>query len=351
MRWLITNRKVTGGQFTTDFGALTYWTFDPSQKNANITDPTAWAKCSLKQFKDALVAVASKFPAPVPPPPAPPTPPEEQKHLTLFIHGYKNAWVDSISRYDTIARQLFDGDDSLGELICFDWPSKGELLAYLPDRAEARQTADNLTDVLEELYDWMADKAQVAADNPADACRAKTSIIAHSMGNYALEYAMNALWTRKNRPLLVSLMQEVIMVAADVDNDLFRNGENVSHGDGEGLANLSYRITALYTGRDNVLGASAGLKHFGKRRLGRAGLDRTYPLPDNVWDVDCSSLFQRDVNSIEIHGEYFDAGEEKIYKLLRGILEGRDRSLLISENTVPKALARAQTVAGNGATR
>ena len=51
------------------------------------------------------------------------------------------------------------------------------------------------------------------------------------------------------------------MVAADVDNDLFRSGENVQHGDGEGLANLSYRITALYTGRDNVLGASAGLKH------------------------------------------------------------------------------------------
>jgi hypothetical protein len=81
---------------------------------------------------------------------------------------------------------------------------------------------------------------------------------------------MNAVWTRKNRPLLVSLLQEVLMVAADVDNDLFRNGENVTHGDGEGLSNLSYRITALYTGRDNVLGASAGLKHFGKRRLGRS---------------------------------------------------------------------------------
>lgn len=133
-------------------------------------------------------------------------------------------------------------------------------------------------------------------------------------------------------------MQEVVMVAADVDNDLFRIGENVSHGDGEGLANLSYRITALYTGRDNVLGASAGLKHFGKRRLGRAGLDNTCPVPDNVWDVDCTSLFERDVNSIEIHGEYFDPAEEKIYQLFRGILEGRDRSLLINDGSVPKGL-------------
>jgi esterase/lipase superfamily enzyme len=167
------------------------------------------------------------------------------------------------------------------------------------------------------------------------------------MGNYALEYAMNAVWTRKNRPLLVSLMQEVIMVAADVDNDIFREGENVSHGDGEGLANLSYRITALYTGRDNVLGASAGLKHFGKRRLGRAGLDRTYPVPDNVWDIDCTTLLDSGVNGIAIHGEYFNPNETKIYALLRGILEGSDRSILINSDLIPPSLSRVQVAGGS----
>jgi esterase/lipase superfamily enzyme len=166
------------------------------------------------------------------------------------------------------------------------------------------------------------------------------------MGNYVLEYAMNAVWTRKNRPLLVSLLQEVIMVAADVDNDLFRNGENVAHGDGEGLANLSYRITALYTGRDGVLGASAGLKHFGKRRLGRAGLDRTCAVPDNVWDIDCTALLAASVNGLDIHGEYFNTKETKSWSLLRGILEGNDRGILINSELVPAAIPRAQTVAG-----
>jgi hypothetical protein len=129
-----------------------------------------------------------------------------------------------------------------------------------------------------------------------------------------------------------------------VDNDLFRHGETVSHGDGEGLANLSYRITALYTGRDNVLGASAGLKHFGKRRLGRAGLDKTYPVPDNVWDIDCTELIDKNVNGISVHGEYFEPKEEKVYALLRAILEGTDRSILIKKNLVPPAIPRAQTV-------
>jgi len=276
--------------------------------------------------------------------PIPSRPLESQKHLTLFIHGYDNDWLQAMERYDTIAKQLFDGPNSLGELISFDWPSKGSLLGYLPDRAEARKTGDDLTNVLSQLYDWMSAQQIAATVSLDNACRAKTSVIAHSMGNYALEYAMNALWTRKNRPLLVSLMQEVLMVAADVDNDIFRNGENVSHGDGEGLANLSYRITALYTGRDNVLGASAGLKHFGKRRLGRAGLDRTSPVPDNVWDVDCSDLINPSVNGIDVHGEYFNPSETRVYDLFRGILEGNDRSILIKNGTVPLSLPRQQVV-------
>jgi hypothetical protein len=107
---------------------------------------------------------------------------------------------------------------------------------------------------------------------------------------------------------------------------------------------LSYRITALYTGRDDVLGASAGLKHFGKRRLGRAGLDRTYPLPDNVWDVDCSSLLSPDVSGMAIHGEYFEPRETKVYDLMRKILQGTDRSVLIASETVPQANPRRQLV-------
>ena len=337
MRWLITNRNQDNADgFGDDFSPLTFWTLDPAASQANIQLRSAWTQRTSDEFRSALIAVAQGFPSPLT------TPTESQKHITLFIHGYNNNWSAAVGRYDNIAGQLFDGPKSLGELISFDWPSKGSLLGYLPDRAEARKTADDLTSVLSDLYDWMSVQQRAAADNPDNSCRAKTSIIAHSMGNYALEYAMNSVWTRKNRPLLVSLMQEVIMVAADVDNDIFRSGENVSHGDGEGLANLSYRITALYTGRDNVLGASAGLKHFGKRRLGRAGLDRTCPVPDNVWDIDCTALLNPSVSGIDIHGEYFNPAEIRVYELLRGILEGNDRSILINSRLVPLSIPRVQ---------
>jgi len=108
------------------------------------------------------------------------------------------------------------------------------------------------------------------------------------------------------------------------------------------LANMSYRITALYTGRDNVLGSSAGLKHFGKRRLGRSGLDRTYPVPDNLWDIDCSTIIDANVSGMAIHGEYFNPQEQKCYALMRAVLEGNDRSVLIARGLVPASIPKQQ---------
>jgi esterase/lipase superfamily enzyme len=248
--------------------------------------------------------------------------------------------------YRQVVDNLYTGPDSLGECISFDWPSKGYVLGYLPDRAEARQAAQDFAIVVGNLYDWLLMKQSAAAKDIQDAGRAKTSVIAHSMGNYVLENAMNFAWTQKNRPLLVSLIHEALMVAVDVDNDLFKSGETVQAGDGEGIASLTYRVTALYSGRDAVLGASAGLKHFGKRRLGRSGLDRTYPLPDNVWDIDCSKLIHPDVNGLSVHSSYFHPPESDCYPSMRALLRGVDRSVLVARGLVPQALSKQQ---GTGA--
>jgi len=77
---------------------------------------------------------------------------------------------------------------------------------------------------------------------------------------------------------------------------------------------------------------SAGLKHFGTRRLGRSGLANRPPLvtqlpaTDNVWDVDCSSFFAPDVSGEAIHGTYFET--DGTIELMRQILRGIDRGVL-----------------------
>lgn len=333
MYWLITNRNVMQNGFGTEFAEVTYWT---APLSADPLAKASWTQVTRDAFHAALKRAADQYPHPLQ------VSPEDQKHVTLLVHGYNNAWSDAMALYQRVVLHLYGDASGLGECIAFDWPSKGSLLGYLPDRAEARRSAQDLANVLGDLYDWLLVKQTAAKANLADACKAKTSVIAHSMGNYVLECGMNYAWTQKNRPLLVSLLHEAVMVAADVDNDLFRAGDTVTHGDGEGISNLTYRVSALCSGRDGVLGASAGLKHFGKRRLGRSGLDRTVPVPDNVWDIDCSDLIHDNVNGIATHSAYFNPNESACLPLIRQILRGIDRSVLIARGHVPNALVRVQ---------
>jgi esterase/lipase superfamily enzyme len=128
------------------------------------------------------------------------------------------------------------------------------------------------------------------------------------------------------------LLNQLIMVAADVDNDLFKSGEVSDGSAGDAIAQLTYRVTSLFSGRDKTLGLSAGLKHFGKRRLGRSGLDRNYPVPDNVWDIDCSTIISPDPPE-SVHRAYFT--EPPVLTLMEQILKGVDRRELLRLELIP----------------
>lgn len=334
MYWMITNRNVAANGFGDEFSDLSFWKNDKNDPKT-LTTFDAWQSLSKSDFRQGLVAVSDTFPNPIA------MPSDDQKHINIFVHGFDNNWSSAVGRYGQIVDSLFSGPESLGECILFAWPSKGSPIGYYPDRSEARQSAENFADILSDLYDWMLMKQTQGMVDPQQACKAKTSVIAHSMGNYVVQEAMNVVWTRKNRPLLVSLINQLLMVAADVDNDIFHSGETVQQGDGEGIANLTYRVTGLYTGRDSVLGMSAGLKHFGKRRLGRTGLDRTVPVPDNVWDIDCSAMISPNTNGLEVHSAYFQ--EPSCYQLMRALLRGTDRTVLNSSNLMPTALPKKQS--------
>jgi len=328
--WMVSIRDEGGTGDDRNKNGATFWTSDgPNDKN-QLRNIKNWQKSNLSQFRKDLINACQDFPAP------PPQQQEEEKHVTLCVHGYNDNFQDSIDFYSRICDGLYSGEDSLGICILFTWPSMGEVYGYLPDRSEARGCADDLGEVLNALYDVLARNQLATADDPQKACRAKISIIAHSMGNFLTQMALFHVWKRNNSPLTLSLVNQLLMVAADVDNDIFDSGELVGDGDGEGIANLTYRVTAFYSGRDSVLGVSAGLKHFGKRRLGRSGLDRTagatVATPDNIWDTDCSDFFAK--NESNIHSAYFKFDQyPEVKKLMRDVLCGVDRGILVSNGT------------------
>jgi esterase/lipase superfamily enzyme len=321
--YMISNRVLQGGDLANIRGPLSF----RLSNNESLQNLANWSTVSADEFKAEVLKTSDGFPE------LPVEKTEDQKHVTLFIHGYNNTWQEAVATYQSIVNNMYSGDAGLGMCICFTWPSDGAYLGYFPDRLQARETAPDLSAVLNEFYDWLMLKQKAAMENPSNACKAKTSIIAHSMGNYVLQKAMQYTWTRKNQPLLVSLVNQLLMVAADVDNDLFTLG-GADQSDGAAICNLTYRVTALYTGRDPVLGLSAGLKHFGKRRLGRTGLDRSAPIPeDNVWDVDCSSLIPADATNI--HSSYFDKASTKTLLLMQQLLRGVDRKVLEQRGVAP----------------
>jgi esterase/lipase superfamily enzyme len=323
--FMATNRKVTKNGLADERAEkLSFFTAAPG----SVVDSFAsWNLLSAEDFIKQLKAIAESFP---------PTPAQAaadagkpvladedhplQRHLSLFVHGFNNSWQDAAKRYAQIKSDLFD-DRDLGALILYSWPSNGSSAGYLPDREDARKSGEQTADLFTTLHDSVLknEMRAAASGDPSQRCRAKISIIAHSMGNYVVQKGLAVAARRLNSPQLITLIHQLAMVAADVDNDLFQK-DQPDASDGSLMANLCYRIGALYTGLDNVLGASAGLKHFGKRRLGRSGLDN----PDNVYD----NVFAEDVSNLiirkNIHSAVFDSPKALDY--LEGVLRGIDRN-------------------------
>lgn len=86
-------------------------------------------------------------------------------------------------------------------------------------------------------------------------------------------------------------------------------------------------VSALSSGLDQLLGASARLKHFGTRRLGRSDLTDLTDVYDNVWDFDVSEVLR----DAEIrHAGVFEC--DMVMALSANVLRGFDRGVLLRKH-------------------
>ena len=325
---MISNRNRDGDGLGGDLAPLTFYTADAGIDPKKLDKLSTWTKLTRAAFVQNLKAIADAFPL------LPDALNKQQKHICLFVHGYNTSWTDAVDDYVEIKNRLIEPAD-LGQLVLFSWPSKGSVAGYLPDRNEAHKCAPDLAQLFVELNDYLVQKQRIAAktDDPEALCKAKISVIAHSMGNYVMQEALVLASKRLNDPQLISLVNQFVMIAADVDNDLFQL-DKPDDSDGSLMANLCYRIAALYTGLDSVLGMSAGLKHFGTRRLGRSGLANPLDVWDNVFEFDVTNYINRDDTSI--HSAVFDS--QPAIEIVENILRGVDRNY-IAEGIAPFRVA------------
>jgi len=117
--------------------------------------------------------------------------------VLVFIHGYNNSFLDALKRTAQLAADL----DWQGTAVVFSWPSRGALLGFNGDRANAEASAAPLRVFLGMLA------------NRADAGR--IDIVAHSMGARVLLLAL-AGFENPRRPF-----DQIAMAALEMSRDEF----------------------------------------------------------------------------------------------------------------------------------
>lgn len=169
----------------------------------------------------------------------------ERKELLIFLHGYKVTFEEAARRAAQVATDIQFG----GIVILFSWPSAGEFAFYSADEDCAAKSAAPLANFLRDLEGgpWT-----------------KVHLVAHSMGNRVMISGL------ANRVGLTLPLHNIVLVAADVDIDLFEQqfphvSELVQHERGD-------LITSYATNSDRALLIS-GWFH----RSNRLGLFRGEP--------------------------------------------------------------------------
>jgi esterase/lipase superfamily enzyme len=298
--YFVTNRAVTGDptqwqSYGTDIvppadpSALTYGT--AFVDDSNLTADSAGSISSLQDirrgsFNDDAVGDLS----------APGC------NLLFFIHGFDNSFNDGITRAAYL-QQWFAASGIAGantKVLAFGWPSLGQAVSlpipwsdYLRDQAMAGHSGIHLMDVLVRLQPILA---------AARKSGARTILLAHSMGNWALAAGVSTWFLQGQGP--AALFDEAILAAADEVADSFTRPPPMRLSR---LSQLAGRISTYYSRADMVLQLSATING-GVVRLGHDGPPHrtdTTLFPQPGWRmVDCSTLHDYDDGILNSHQYY-----------------------------------------------
>jgi esterase/lipase superfamily enzyme len=188
------------------------------------------------------------------------------RNILVFIHGFANSFENAITRAafnrEWFAQSGVTAADTT--VIAFSWPSRGEVLvppfpsySYRWDQKTAGQSGLH-------LMRFFANIQQIL--DAAHEQGLRTFLLAHSMGNWALQSAVQSWFAGGNGDAL--LFDEALLAAADEIHNSF---DFPSFGRLSALNRLARRISIYYSHADQVLDLSHLLN--ASRRLGQDGPD------------------------------------------------------------------------------
>lgn len=254
---------------------------------------------------------------------------QQGRDMLLLIHGYNVSWEEAVgsaaaleatmNRPDPAPRGA--ADDTVAStqavrVVLFTWPSNGQALpfvSYKSDRADAAGSSGALGRGLLKMRDFLHElgrglrsgnrqvarlrtqlEAQgvrpseidraVAQLEATEVCGRNIHLLAHSMGNFVLQHALNRLWEFSPGTSLPRLFDRVFLCAADVDDDVLEPAKALAQV--HEVANL---VAIYHNPNDNALRVSDYTKA-NPERLGQRGAARPQALHHKMMQVDCSAL-------------------------------------------------------------
>ncbi|KTC85160.1 alpha/beta hydrolase [Legionella brunensis] len=127
----------------------------------------------------------------------------KSKLLVIWVHGYDNSFTGTAS---VLARGAYDLNTEATYLF-FSWPSKHRLFSYTADEETEKKSAPAFAQFLKQLHQEIPE--------------AKLVIIAHSLGTRLICDSFDILYQDKNWSDADNEIEDVIMIAPDVNEDDF----------------------------------------------------------------------------------------------------------------------------------
>jgi hypothetical protein len=263
-RFMITVRSIDGPDFGGGLGAIRY---------LDVPDGVTPAPSHAVTLRVWLAAVMATFPRPVG---ADGKPGPARGDALFIVHGFNNDVLAVAALHDSIAKGLVDhGDGYAPTVISFDWPSSGQVFAYLPDLDVAAKTAIDMVN---------AGVRPLLTAQTQD-CQVKVNALAHSMGAFvlraALDHADDGDVTGSDW-----MLGQLTLVAGDVEASAFVAGDK----DTQSMMGHAYRLTNYFNRFDEVLAISNAKRAGVEERVGRVGLPQG--APSSTVNVDCSARFE-----------------------------------------------------------
>ena len=168
--------------------------------------------------------------------------PERSRTAVVFIHGYCTTFEGAAVRAAQIGCDL----GVPGVMAFYSWPSRGNFGGYVSDIEAVEAAVPHLVAFLRGL-----------AGVPGVE---RIHLIAHSMGNRGLLAALRDLLGGAAAPAPAPMFDQIVLAAADVDTEIFRQRCDV-------YARAGQR-TSLYTSSRDLALRSSGLIRDGNSRAG-----------------------------------------------------------------------------------